>query len=751
MNPTPPPSPADPVGTTRRATLQHLASLFTAVTSLQACGGGGSAAAAPASAEGSSAGGAPASATATPAPAPVTSAPAPAAPAPSPSASAPTPVTSPAPPPGGSTTPPAAPVPAPNPPPPVAAVDFDVALQQRILDLSRLVLFKDYLDGSPYERFQRLSVLTGTRAAITIKGWTLNNGGVARAFSSARYRLMVDGLERASVTVPAGAVKADFQLDLAPLAEGWHWLDIIGDAGESTPQWVAYVQKGAAPVAQTRMPVVQGSYELINSKSSTHKFGFVPARFTPTVLPLPAREYPSFAEALPRTSLVQTDLVPWRPYDIHRTNVNAAGIAHSFNTQSYFFYTLTDPYPAVSLLDGPRGQGTVMMATHLQVGRNGVVYFADPWRVGKIGRDGSVTTLAGYRHKGTPRHSTTPASDVELVGDWSAVPADRRGFHEIWGAAWDTRSLLTNDAAAPIAQNGVLEKPHLTGPRFFVADSQRNRVVLLTFSPASHEVPPRVTEFLTGLKDPWDVVCVDGVLYVSERQAHRVAAYDATTGKFLRTVVSGKALASVNASRETKDLASKALIQAEQCVAPEGLYHLDGWLYYGSLPMGQIRRVHLQTGVIEVVATPQVDGNSKFFKFAVSDGTFYPRGTVFTCGWGVFSYGRPQGVNVGTNSAGYGPGRPWETLGYPTACAVGQGRLVCASSAEGIVVLSKALPTDAVIKEATWKAGVADYWNRGLQLTHGRGGFGYYGLPLPWGLSPEIDGYLQAHGHQRPA
>ena len=391
------------------------------------------------------------------------------------------------------------------------------------------------------------------------------------------------------------------------------------------------------------------------------------------------------------------------------------------------------------------------MATLLQVGRNGGVYFTDSWRFGRISAEGEVTTLAGYRHRGTARHTSTPASDVELVGDWSAIQESRRGFHELWGMAWDARTLLTNEAATPIPNNGILEKPHTTGPVAFVSDTQNNRICKIAFDGASHATPAKVTEFLTGLADPWDVVCGGGVLYVSERNAHRIAAYDAITGAYIRTVVQGAPLATLDRTRVAKRNAGVTLdqVRAEPCVSPEGLYLQDDWLYFGSLVQQQVRRVHLTTGVLEVAMTPSFGINSRFIKLAVSDGTFYPKGYVFVCNWDVFAYGRPQGLNVGLNAAGYGPGVPWETLGYPSAVAVGLGRLVCAASTEGIHVISKALPTDAVITETRWKAAVADYNARGLRLSHGPGGWGYYGLGLPWGVSAEVDFYLSAHGHAR--
>lgn len=635
--------------------------------------------------------------------------------------------------------------PAPAPATPGGPTTFDIVTRQ--LDLKRLVIFREYLDGSPYERFQRLTLLTGSRAVILFKAYDLSAGGQARSFAATRYRLLVDGVEAAIANVTPGTSNSSFSLDLSNVAEGWHELDIASDAGETCPQWVCYVQKGVTPIHQDRMPVVLGSYGLVGARDGKHRLAWVPSRFNPVQGPLRLRQYPNFSTVLPRSALVQTELVPLRPDDIHRPNLSASGVLNSFNGQAYFWSGLIAKAPAVSLLDGPRGVGNVVMATHLMVGRIGQVYFSDPWRVGRVDPDGTVTTLAGYRHRNPPRHTIDQINDIELVGDWSSVDISRRGFREIWGLAWDARSLSVNEQAPPIPNNGILEKPHVSGPRMFVADSQNNRICVLTFAADSHATPVVVSEFITGLADPWDVVYADGVIYVSERGAHRIVAYDATSGLLLRVVVAGLPLATLDQIHVARRTAPLDTVRAQPCVAPEGLAYMDGWLYFGSLSMAQIRRVNLATGALEVASVPYVDNNSNFVKIAVSDGSFYPRGYVFNCTWANIAYGRPQGVDVGLNSAGVGPGAPWATFGYASAVGVGQGRMVCGSSAEGLLVISKALPSDATIGAAAYAAGASAYLSRGLQLTHGPAGWGYYGLPVPRGLTPEIDTYLAAHGN----
>jgi hypothetical protein len=72
---------------------------------------------------------------------------------------------------------------------------------------------------------------------------------------------------------------------------------------------------------------------------------------------------------------------------------------------------------------------------------------------------------------------------------------------------------------------------------------------------------------------------------------------------------------------------------------------------------------------------------------------------------------------------------------------------------EGLHVVSQALPTDPVIDMKAYQAGMDQWQAKGYQLTHGPAGYGYYGLPLPWGVSPEIDYFLKAnlHGGGLPA
>jgi hypothetical protein len=633
-----------------------------------------------------------------------------------------------------------------------------------------MVVLKGFHSFSRYERFRRLEVLEGGPVSLQFQGFNFSGGGVQQALAGTRYTLLADGVEVASATVAPGTLQSQFDFDATVLAPGWRRLEIGGlTAGETNPAWFVFVRRGAT-VTPEWMPVVRGTYELVQRTDSMHAWAQAPVRFSPTPKPLPRRNRVAFDTPLTRADLHCEQLVPLRIGDIARPNRNAAGVMSTFDQQVYFWHSMTALKPGVAVLDGPRGVGTICFATHIEIGKaapDGVprnnLYVLDPWRVCKVSEDGTVKTLAGYRHRDMASYWEEP-SNVELVGDWSAVPEARRGFHELWGMAWDERTLTINEAAARIPSENN-EKPHVTGPVMFVSDTQNNRICKIEFSATSHSAPAKVTEFVTNSPDAWDVVYSNGSIYVTERTAHRINQYDATTGAFIRTVISGAPLASVNVNRFVARSASLATVRAQPCVAPEGLYKLpdDPWLYFGSFAMQQVKRVHLQTGEVQVVCDVPVDGNTQYFKIAVSDGSFGPRGTVFVSSWTAAHFGFPftwmpedgprfeRWSGPSRHWSWYetdtGPG-PWGEFTYSMAVAVGQGRLVVGGAGEGLLSISRRNAGDPVTGTSIQR-GAREYKTRGLHLLHGHNGFGYFGLPLPWGASTDLDNYFTFYGHSR--
>jgi pimeloyl-ACP methyl ester carboxylesterase len=661
-------------------------------------------------------------------------------------------------------------------PPPDPTESGGITLHQREVDVSNIFLFDKYHATSRYERFQQLEVLSGSSAQLQFRLWDLASGGVILTIPAGVYELLVDDVSQSSVTMPAGQVLGTFTLDITGIADGWHILDIVrvADPTHSCAPWAVFVNKaGGEAVSHDEVPVMHGSYELAHY-GLDHYWAMVPAVYDPTPMPLPSRSCPSFSTADAHTTLFRENMTPSRhETNINRVSITSDGVKSTFNTQNYFYQDLVREFPNVHLLDGPRGVGTLMMPTHIMPDRHGGAYCLDPWRVVRVSNDGTITTRCGYRHGSPPHNWLENGEGLELVGDWSAIPVDRRGFHELWGGAFDlnTVAFANLDTGAPQqlnSVNGEMEHPHSVGPRLFVADSQNNRICLLTFTRDSFTAEPVVTEFLTGLGDPWDVVwsvgteegLSTGVIYVSERTSHRIACYNATTGAFIRTVVEGAALASVNESRKVTPLAPLATIRAEDVVAPEGLFLQDGWLYYGSKAMQEVRRVNLDDGEIEVVCRPLIDTNSEYVKITVSDGTFGPLGMVFTFTFSNARFGMPEawlpdtgpaGTRWGlTGSASFlsrGRGGLYTSLGYPTAGGVGQGRLYCGSTEEGLARISKVATSDPTVNETRYNNGATMYKALGYKLVYGDDGFGHQGLELPWGVHADMDYYLQWHGH----
>lgn len=661
------------------------------------------------------------------------------------------------------------PVPSPPPPAPVEPPKEDTSsIVKQEIKTAELVLLQSFHNEGRYERFRRLHVLSGNTATIPFSAFSFLSGGRRIPLKSSKYELYLQDKLVSTANVTSGATSGVFVVDLSLVSPGWNKVEIRGLAStETNPTWYVY-KLGDANHTPEFLPVVKGTYELSQRGDNINTIAYVPSKYAPNPVPLNKRTYVGFSGVIPRKELNCTQTVPLRFGDVHRPNVNKDGVLSSFDLQSYFWHNMTAKLPKVPLLDGPRGVGTLAMTTHVEIGQaapGGIprnnIYACDPWRVVKISEDGTIKTLVGYRHKNNiPSYWENPPQ-LDLIGDWSEVPADRRGFHELWGMAWDERTLEINPNTTPIKEEDN-QQPHIVGPVMFLADSQNNRICKVEFSPISHTAVPKVVEFITNIQDPWDIVYYEGLLYITERKSHRIGVYSADDGSFVKTLVQGAPLASIDRNRFVKRLVPLDQIRREQVVAPEGLFKLknDPWMYFSSVAMGQVKRVNLITGVVEVVCDVPTNGNSNYFKIAVSDGSFGPRGTVFVWSWQNGQYGYPfTWLPAGSGYTNWQGTRQewkwydekpvfgqWAGFVYATAGAVGQGRLICGGANEGLLTISLKLSEDRAIT-ASIERGAKEYKDRGLHLVHGEHGFGFYSLPLPWGLSVDIDNYLTFHGH----
>lgn len=645
---------------------------------------------------------------------------------------------------------------APPPPPPDPTIGV---VKEKVLNPTALILPRAYVrDSLTYERYQiHQEVNHGTVYAYEFR---VTNESTPRPFRTTPYRLFIDDVEVMSITVSPSATVGVFNVNTSALSHGYHKLEIFGAIDEASIPSALFV-KVAGAADPDKMLTMMGSHDCQHSGLLKYNYAWVPYKHEPTPRPLPVKTREHFSTALGRASLIAEELVPVRRSDIYRPRVTN-GTLHTCNSQNYLITPLMLKVPDKALLDGPRGVGTVNGVTHLQVGRNGGVYFCEGWRIGHISTDGTIRTIVGLRSRNpADKHNTPDISDYDLIGNWSSVPVERRGFHEIWGMAFWKRSLAVDESAEAIPNNGTLEKPHISpGPVMFVPDSQGNRVLKLQFAHNSHETPVVVTEFITGLSDPWDCVEYNDVLYVSERLKNRVAKFSAFDGTYLGDFLTGPtglSLANLASDRKPVAFVPLASLRAQTIVLPDGLAIMDDKLYISSQIMEQFKVYNLTTGsLIYTVNYSANYFNGYYNKLAVSDGTFGPKGTVFVEGWASnTSNGWPTAyLPDGTTWLYYfgeGPGKVFDTVDYGSSVGVGNGILVFGSSLEGITIVRKAIAGEKSYKWGEGYKAAIDEWQRlGYTQVHGRGGFGHYNLPLPWNVNTKIDYYLEMYGHVKP-
>lgn len=650
-----------------------------------------------------------------------------------------------------------------TPPPPAPGVGVQVFS----LNPATTIVPEGFMrSGTGYERFQIMSPVDGDTFTFRFRHAD-RRAGWREFWPSPTYTLLVDGAPHAEAPVPAVGNVASIPGRPPEMGHGWHMLTAAGTAGETCYPWPVFVRRNPAAADPELMPVVRGSFDG-HGDIGRQLVAWVPARFDPVVQSLAPRVYEHFSAPLMRKELYMTMVAPLRPDDLYRPR-RVRGVLNTANRQGYLSTAIHPKLPAFALLDGKRGLGTISAPTFIHVGREDAdgqanLYVIDGgYRLVRIAPDGTITTLVGWRHKGPEAANNDPPrrEDFECVGDWR-MPAARHGLHEAWFMLFDPRTTGKGSGAPIPNPPRGLEPPHDGAVVAWIVDTQNDRVLRATFNGQVHGAPAVVEEFITGLADPWAAQFHEGMLIIAERTANRLSKWDADTGAFIGVLLEGPAgLAQLNPRepRRAQRLAALDEIRKSPCCMPECLRIQDGWAYYSSFASQDIKRVNLATAAWESYiqvsnAVAPVTG-SQYLVFDLSDGTVGPRGSAFINLWtsmtGPLSAAYlPDGTAWSFwNNGGNGPGMTWVNFGYGSAVGVGKGRVVCGWSNEGLGVIGKArgektYDWDRFYKRAT------DAWARtGLFLTHGPGGFGYYGLPLPWGVSPDTDTYLEMHGHSR--
>jgi len=678
-------------------------------------------------------------------------------------------------------------------------------VQTRLLTrMSRLIMVASFMPSPDrYNRAQFLTVVKPDAAGalrVRVFSCDLAGGGGAPLWGAAMPLTL--RLERpdgtlaiqANATTDPAQKELYFSINAAQVEEGWYKADVVGgDAfGWDCCWWAVFVLKSAVAPPHALMPSVTASYELMHQPTGSPwniQFAWVPTLYAPTEKPLAMREYPNVVTqsivgvpAISRDMLVCDEIAPYRATDPHRPVVSAEGIWSTFNTQNYNFYDFEAKVPIWPLLDGVRGRGTLTGLMHVEWGTavvnsppfNGPVdnlYFTDTWRFGKIllgkyrsADYGKVVTLCGFRHPHPPPYRYDVAGNPaapELVGNWDAIPPERRGACRMWGIGWDSRAFVSDLNAPTIPAEKDLH-PHASWPdsdgtimaagiRVFLPDLTNNRVLKLQFNPTSHATPPVVTEFAIGLNRPFDNIEVEkasGFMAVTDTGNNRVIVVSLDDGA--------------------------AIVAQFATLAPEGIAYQDGWLYYGSIRAKNIKKrtVTINTGSVtfgpEVVAvalqTPyQINDNSRYVKIALSDGSFGPRGMIGVMTWSNIYYGLPLLFLPGENVIKHvdfiqkhparsvrGPICSGEAaLSYGTAIGFGHGSMFSGTTQEGLLRWSGVVPSDAVLNGSRYNNGVKLWRDKGLHLTRGNHGWGFDGAPPPWGVHADIDYMMEVHGHTR--
>lgn len=697
--------------------------------------------------------------------------------------------------PGSVPTPPApgpTPTPTPDPAPPIDPTPpTALTINRTPLDLASITCLNQQYTSSRYERYQNHTVLTADAISLKFRCTNIAVGGTRLAFPYPKYGLLFDGVERATYTRVGSELEGTFTGALGDEADGPVLTQIVAydtsgnrvtsPTGSLLAHWLWIDRRGEA---KNRADVIfqTGSYEWTHI-AAVYAWARVPKTMLGNITkPLPSRIPVPFSTALPAKSIARVDRVPMQVGETHYPCVTSRGITVAENMQAYFNADMTAAVAnrRLPLLDGVRGACSASMITFLRFGRNRKLYGCDPFAFWLIDETGTKTTLAGLRDAVAPLWSDTKKTP-EIVGNWDAsIPASERFPWESWGQCWDLRTLALDMNAAPVGG----EQPHVgIGPVAFLSDRHGyvlklqfnggGPAALASFGNTDRWAPPIVTRFLAA-NDPWGLDYLDGVIYVAERGLHRISKYSADSGAYIGDVVSnpnGAALCTLLAgTHEYKRPAgaTQAQYDAATVVAPELIEIQDGYLYYGSVVMQEVKRINLATGVIEIVCRPTFNANSHFCYLALSDGTFGPRGTVFVTSYSNQNFGRAEAFlptpgttadgtplthavkwNWQANAPGVVRGSgPTDAAEYAIAVAVKDGMLAQGNSNMGLQTFMQAdTALDPVPDLVRAKSGQAYFNAQCYPLIFGPYGYGPTLYPLPLGENADCDYWLGLNGH----
>jgi hypothetical protein len=688
---------------------------------------------------------------------------------------------------------------------------FVPTLTREEISMSRVIAHDRQLNaGARYERFQRHTTIKTTVSSHKFNCDDQTGGGATAVFPHHHYGIELAPLnangqlgeyvERGTFTPAVGARTHTTDITLGSEPDGWYLLRIVAyDASNNViatngcvKYWITIDRNGQARDSPWTVRQA-GNFAWVHPVAAGPIYNqwivYPKEAVTPQARPLPARfSVTPFSTNLTYTSLARVELLggsDTADQNLYYPLLTEDGVLVAANSQGYEPSGMFLKYPNHADVDGERGIAMSPYPLFLRGGRNGKVYGMTPHSMFVIDSTGKKKTLCGITHSGTPyywEHPATVPTDprIRIVGNWDAsIPADERWPRESWGFVWDPRSLLLDTTAAPIGG----ELPHLpyttglgetiNGPRAFFVDSL-NRLVEVQFNGSNRDTPPVCKVKLSGLFDPWSIALTsETTIAISERGANRISEWNFQTWTKVRDIVSSptaSVVGRVGATDARRRFSfwpgqSATTARTYDVVGPEGLdchyTHptLGRWLYYGSLAQEQVRRVHLDTGVIEHVCYPTIASpgggvGSYYVQFAVSDGTFGPAGGLFTTTfyngpeWGKPEAFKPDGTRwlLQNNAAGYGvnmgAGVPTNGSHYSIGVACHEGRLFTGDSSGQIYYMCKRDGYDNMLNGTVAYSGWTQWVHRGYFLVHGPYSLNKTTNPLPYGEHPDMDYWM---------
>lgn len=667
---------------------------------------------------------------------------------------------------------------------------------QRIdnVNYNNILSLREFGHGGRYLRQHNHLVLTGQTFL------NIHRAGLGERFSLiGKFNIWIDNKLRIT-TKNLGTLAfgwgAEIPFNSTQFSDGWHWIKVVPleSAPNNNPTSIpfpVYIKNTDAPIDNSKIPVWRGTFDIVHG-SKPHWWGacVIPgdqeARTAPLSRPMPElpkalrvengqviRESEIPEIILTPATASQTILVPRKKGDTHRFQLDKHGILNTGARHGYYLDWIYDK-PFMPLLDGPRGQGTITCMTSLEIDSTGGIFGTDGFRIVRVWPDGRVQTRAGWRHV------NAVSDEMELVGDWSAVKGPK-GFKELWGSTWHEDSLNTNNNLpwVPISDTDLSTKPPHPGPVIlFVADTRNNRICKVEFAPDGastimgvHDIEPKITEWITGLSNPWKVRFYQGNLYITERTKNRITVYSANEPEtYISTVVSGPSQDwfKLDTRQQVRRLSSMSLSESRlyDCFAPEGMVIFEKSpgqveLYWGSYGSLEIKKVNLSTGEISTIWDMEdiFGGNDRFVNFEIAkDSTVTDRGNLLISTWGRCVFLNPKtGVHLSPpyhywrdpNVDGSQIKQYW-IESYPSAACVGSGRFAISMPHEGINIIHSRILTDTRTDLNRYELGEKKYNDAGFKLMHQEGGYSNHILLLPWGVDPDIDFYLEKNNHKKP-